>query len=476
MHELIVGGAGSGKTAELASRYEKEQNALFLSRRGITPYKLALDIVTSVEGKVPEPERESGIGEKKSCFSSRKEYDARLAVGAPVSFCGEEMKSFGETDIANFLFESKVDYIYEHPYKIDTATAEFSQYRPDFYLPEYDIYIEYFALDRDGNAPEHFADGYAASEKWKKELHAKNKTKLIALYAYERDEGKLVDSLKKQLKCGKVKLRHRRRGELYPKGASYTEQKGAADFAPILKKAAEYARSGAYKCPYSHIFADDIDLFGADCAELLRALPVPVTASARSKVFGEKITRLDKKYRTPKYDFVFSHTKDGERAEMIKRLTSFPNGAVVFIIGKRNDDALLLAGDCISLSYNRAGECVNVKLPQNSGVRVYYLTASRVEGSECDHALVLADTFSYGDEREFETAVTRAKKSVLILSKTGEESPLAKDLRGSLGVKESKKGFECPKCGSPLTVVNGKYGDFLGCTNYKGGCDYKRKM
>lgn len=40
-------------------------------------------------------------------------------------------------EIANFLYMNDIDYIYENPYKIDTGTREFGQYKPDFYLPEY---------------------------------------------------------------------------------------------------------------------------------------------------------------------------------------------------------------------------------------------------------------------------------------------------------------------------------------------------
>ena len=41
-----------------------------------------------------------------------------------------------------------IRYIYEYPYEIDTRTNEYGQYHPDFYLPDYKIYIEYFGIDR----------------------------------------------------------------------------------------------------------------------------------------------------------------------------------------------------------------------------------------------------------------------------------------------------------------------------------------
>ena len=70
------------------------------------------------------------------------------------------MKSYGEVEIANFLYLNGIEYIYESPYKIDTRTKEFGQYKPDFYLPDYDIYIEYFGIDRNGNPPAYFQNDY----------------------------------------------------------------------------------------------------------------------------------------------------------------------------------------------------------------------------------------------------------------------------------------------------------------------------
>ena len=51
-------------------------------------------------------------------------------------------------EIANFLAQNSVEYIYEKAYPIDTRNTEYGQYIPDFFLPEYNIYIEYFGINR----------------------------------------------------------------------------------------------------------------------------------------------------------------------------------------------------------------------------------------------------------------------------------------------------------------------------------------
>lgn len=88
------------------------------------------------------------------------------------------VKSRGELLIANWLFYNGVNYRYEEPYKIDTADSSHRQYHPDFYFPDVDVYLEHWALDENGRPPKEFT-GYQEGMMWKKEVHAKNDTKLL---------------------------------------------------------------------------------------------------------------------------------------------------------------------------------------------------------------------------------------------------------------------------------------------------------
>lgn len=90
----------------------------------------------------------------------------------------EVVRSRGELVIANWLFYNGVRYIYEGPYKVDTADAEHRQYRPDFYLPDADAYLEHWALDANGEPPAEFV-GYKEGMAWKKRLHAEHGTRLL---------------------------------------------------------------------------------------------------------------------------------------------------------------------------------------------------------------------------------------------------------------------------------------------------------
>jgi len=132
-------------------------------------------------------------------FKTLQEYQEHLKKNPPVTLNHEVVKSYGEMEIANFLYLNGVEYIYEQPYKIDTRTKEFGQYKPDFYLPKYDIYIEYFGIDKNGEPPTYFQNDYIASMKWKRELHKANNTAMIESYAYENFEGVLTSALETKL-------------------------------------------------------------------------------------------------------------------------------------------------------------------------------------------------------------------------------------------------------------------------------------
>lgn len=69
-------------------------------------------------------------------FESGKTYQTKKG--------SEKVRSKGEQKIANFLFEQKIEYIYEPLLMIGNKKV-----RPDFYLYEYGIFIEYFGMQGD---------------------------------------------------------------------------------------------------------------------------------------------------------------------------------------------------------------------------------------------------------------------------------------------------------------------------------------
>lgn len=111
---------------------------------------------------------------------------------------GDTVKSRGELLIANWLFYMGVDYVYEGPYKVDLADATHRQYRPDFYFPAIDAYLEHWAVDAKGEPPPAFI-GYKDGMAWKRQVHAENKTTLLETTMAQLWSGKAFAYLTEEL-------------------------------------------------------------------------------------------------------------------------------------------------------------------------------------------------------------------------------------------------------------------------------------
>lgn len=139
----------------------------------------------------------------------------------------EVVKSIEECKIANFLLFNGVDYEYEFPYEFDTTNETFRQYKPDFTLKQNGrkVYLEHFAVAKNGNVPSFFAkDGetqeqakkrYWEKINWAREQHKDNETTLIETYSYEMSEGTLFDNLTEHLTEAEITLRPKSPEEIW---------------------------------------------------------------------------------------------------------------------------------------------------------------------------------------------------------------------------------------------------------------------
>ena len=115
-----------------------------------------------------------------------------------VTYNGERVKSHGELLIANYFFINGIEYNYEKSYEIDVSDAKHRTYKPDFYLPDYGIYLEHFGIDRNNSGPgssELDKRKYLEDMKWKREIHIVNNTILEETYLYNLQEKNLFEKL-----------------------------------------------------------------------------------------------------------------------------------------------------------------------------------------------------------------------------------------------------------------------------------------
>lgn len=133
-------------------------------------------------------------------FKSEGAYLQYLNDNDICSMKGDRVKSYGEVVIANWLYRNGINYQYEAPYRFDVSTKEYRQYCPDFYLPDHDIYIEYYGTDEHGNtAPWIDKDRYQESIEWKRQTHDKYQTGYIEVFYHQHKRGELLSNLAAKL-------------------------------------------------------------------------------------------------------------------------------------------------------------------------------------------------------------------------------------------------------------------------------------
>lgn len=128
---------------------------------------------------------------------------------------GEKVKSVEELTIANFLYLNGIEYEYEKPYPFGDT-----MYRPDFYLKDYDLYLEHFGVDENNRAKwltEFNEKKYVAEIELKREKHKIYNTKLLETYSYYSRDKVLLEKLTEILKNEEVVFKPRDVKNIYSK-------------------------------------------------------------------------------------------------------------------------------------------------------------------------------------------------------------------------------------------------------------------
>ncbi|TET19324.1 hypothetical protein E3J74_07105 [Candidatus Bathyarchaeota archaeon] len=93
---------------------------------------------------------------------------------------GEEVRSLAERRIADYFMRNNIDYVYEKDAIAKGLFFDSKISTPDFYLPDYDVYVEYWGLvDADDNWTR---ERYTRSMKRKMAIYYRNNIKFISLY------------------------------------------------------------------------------------------------------------------------------------------------------------------------------------------------------------------------------------------------------------------------------------------------------
>ena len=151
----------------------------------------------------------------KSKYYANTSGSRRISKNKPDTFSGERVKSVEELMIANFLFLNGVNYEYEKPYPHGDH-----MYRPDFYLTDYDIWLEHFGIDKHGRAKwlsEFQEKQYLKSMHKKRAKHHLYRTKLLETYSWYNRDNILLDKLREMLEKSGVVFQPLSEQEIYHK-------------------------------------------------------------------------------------------------------------------------------------------------------------------------------------------------------------------------------------------------------------------
>ena len=151
----------------------------------------------------------------KSKYYANTSGSQRITKNKLDTFSGERVKSVEELMIANFLFLNGVNYEYEKPYPHGDH-----MYRPDFYLTDYDIWLEHFGIDKHGRAKwlsEFQEKQYLDDMRKKRAKHKLYRTKLLETYSWYNRHNILLDKLREMLEKSGVVFQPLSEQEIYHK-------------------------------------------------------------------------------------------------------------------------------------------------------------------------------------------------------------------------------------------------------------------
>jgi hypothetical protein len=118
-------------------------------------------------------------------FLRRRNYDTEVELNKTIETRnGTLVQSDGERIISDYLHSHGISFRYDERFRIIEGFA----IRPDFYLPEYDVYIEYWGMD---------TLDYKIGMMKKQKLYQMEGKKLISLYF--RDKSRLTEILREKL-------------------------------------------------------------------------------------------------------------------------------------------------------------------------------------------------------------------------------------------------------------------------------------
>lgn len=146
---------------------------------------------------------------------SHAEYLAQDRTRERRTLNGQRLRSMQEVYIANWLTLNGIAWEYERSYEPDGRQPGEKRYLPDFYLPAHDLWLEHWGISRSGSGlPGLNVKRYRAQIEWKRALHTKYGTTLLETWSDDITDGRTHETLAALMKAHKVPTRSLRPEEV----------------------------------------------------------------------------------------------------------------------------------------------------------------------------------------------------------------------------------------------------------------------
>ena len=229
------------------SRVIKEylQNDIFKDSEAVESY---IQFVACYMNIPEENDRYNSLGEKIDTqkgidFMTLKSKCENLNIVSESSLNtiqGEKVKSLEELTIANFLYLNGIEYEYEKPYPYGEIL-----YRPDFYLKDYDIWLEHFGVDENNCAKwltPYNEQKYVEEMQIKRQTHKDNNTKLLETYSFYNRDKVLLQKLRGMLEKENVSFKPIDRQSIYKK-LTYNDERYGKEIIKLIESFINLSKS-----------------------------------------------------------------------------------------------------------------------------------------------------------------------------------------------------------------------------------------
>lgn len=149
----------------------------------------------------------------------------------------KKVRRLDDLIIANFLYLNSVNYKYDYLYPYEAQNSFKRKLKMNFYLSDYDLYLEHFSIDEKGHSKfltKYEEQKYLAEIALKRNLHNINNTKLIETYSYYNKDKSLLTKLKNSLLQNNVTLKKANLQDIYTKIYILQKDKQFEEFIKLI--------------------------------------------------------------------------------------------------------------------------------------------------------------------------------------------------------------------------------------------------